>query len=49
MNTIEGEILGDVHIIVYKTINGDKFFQVLVGNDNVTDIGEVVEDMLKKY
>lgn len=46
---MEFKLLGDVRIVVYKTAEGDRVFRVLVENDNVADVGDVIEEMLKAY
>jgi hypothetical protein len=49
VNAVEFKLLGDVRILVYKNADGNKVFRVLVENDNVADVGDVVEEMLKLY
>lgn len=43
------EIIGTVNVIVYKTPEGDKFFEIKDNNDDLFPITNVIEDLLVKY
>lgn len=49
LNTIAGEIVGDIHIVVCKTPDGDNFFHIQADNENVSSILDIIEDTLVKY
>lgn len=49
LNTLAGEIIGDIHITVYETPEGYDFFQLQADNDNLLPILDIIEDTLIKY
>lgn len=48
LNTVSGEIIGDIHIVVCKTPEGYNFFHLQADNENVLPILDVIETTLLK-
>ena len=48
MNTVSGEIVGDIHIVVCKSSEGYNFFHLQADNENVLPILDVIENTLLK-
>lgn len=46
---ISGENIGDVHISVYETQNGETFFYLKADNEKVLPMLDYVENILHKY
>ncbi len=49
MDTIKGRAVGYVNVVVYETNNGEKLFQVITNNDDISPVADVIEDTLNKY
>lgn len=49
MDALKGEVIGDIHITVCKTSDGDNFFEVHADNNEVIPVLEIIEDTLIKY
>lgn len=48
METIVGDTIGSINIVVYETANGGRIFRLKSDNDNVTNIIDIIEDTLLK-
>ena len=46
---IEGKNIGDIHINVYETQNGNNFFYIEATNKEVLPILDYVQTILEKY
>lgn len=49
MKPITGEIIGDIHIIVFETSDGNKIFKLTADNEDVLPILDTIEDTLAVY
>ncbi|MCI8397388.1 MAG: hypothetical protein HFJ52_07235 [Clostridia bacterium] len=49
LDTIKGRAVGYVNVVVYETNNGEKLFQVITNNDDISPVADVIEDTLNKY
>ena len=49
LDTIEGHAVGDVHVIVYETEDGDSLFRITTNNEKVSPIADIIEDTLTQY
>lgn len=49
MELFIGEVIGDIHIIVYEVSNGLKFFTIKSDNENILPIIDIIVDTLAKY
>ena len=49
MNKIIGEVIGDIHITVCKTSEGNSFFKLQTDNDDLLPVLDVIEDTLNLY
>lgn len=49
MNSVSGEIIGDIHITVCKTADGYNFYQIQADNENVLPVVNVIENTLIEY
>ena len=46
---ISGKSIGDVHISVYETPNGEPFFYLKADNEKVLPMLDYVENILNQY
>lgn len=49
METIVGNTIGSINIVVYETTNGGRIFRLKSDDDNVSNIIDIIEDTLLKY
>ena len=49
LDTISGELVGNIHIAICKTNEGNNFFKIDADNDNVLPVLDVIEDTLVMY
>ena len=49
VNKIIGEVIGDIHITVCKTSEGNSFFKLQTDNDDLLPVLDVIEDTLNLY
>ncbi|MCI8519554.1 MAG: hypothetical protein HFJ51_05785 [Clostridia bacterium] len=49
METFVGEVIGNIHIIVYQLDNELKVFDIQSEDEKVLPIIDVIEDTLAKY
>lgn len=49
LNALAGEIVGDIHIIVCKTPDGDRFFHIQADDENLMPILDIIQDTLVMY
>jgi len=49
MTPITGKIVGDIHVTVYKTPDGKKFFYLKADNEDLLPVVDVIEDTLYSY
>lgn len=46
---INGKMVGDVHVSVYETLDGQKLFYLEADNEDVLPVADVIEDTLVMY
>lgn len=49
MDIVTGNILGEVHVVVFRTNDGNYIFKIVPSNDAISPIVDVIEDTLTKY
>jgi len=49
MNSVSGEIVGNIHVTVCKTPEGDNFFQLQADTENVLPVLDAIENILINY
>lgn len=49
MKSVSGKIIGDIHISVCQTPDGDKFFDLEATNEDILPILDTIEDVLTMY
>ena len=49
MKKITGELIGGIHVTVYKTPDGKRFFYLQADNKDVLPIVDILEDTLYWY
>lgn len=49
MDTFTGEMIGGIHINVYQTEEGLKFFELQGDNEKILPVLDVIEKTLIKY
>lgn len=49
METFVGEVIGNIHIIVYEIENELKVFNIHSDDEKILPIVDVIEDTLAKY
>lgn len=49
MNSLVGELVGNVDVTIYQDENGEKFFEIHTDTEETFPIIEIIEDYLKLY
>jgi len=49
LDVIAAEVVGVINIVVYKTSDGDNFFQIEGSNENLLPVLDVIEDLFIRY
>ncbi len=49
LDSLTGQIIGNIHITVCKTTDGDKFFHIYADDENVSNLLDIIENILICY